>query len=260
MRILSLSLLSFFLFNCSMISNVFEEKPLSVEDYYKNGIVLFDKEKFRKAKDKFLYVVENDPGSYLAIESALYLGKIHFELKEFEEASYQFSYYMMFSKDLANIETAQFMKCQCIYNLTNDYNKDQSKSFMAITELQEFINNFSSSPHKDKAILMINSLRNRIARKYYETGRLYLKMKNYDSAVHYFNLLLREYYDTKFADEARISNIFCYILADDFDKAKDYYNKESNNFISEDKLEEANLILKKYQDGIGFDGLYRLYK
>ena len=119
MRILSLSLLTFFLFNCSTISNTFKEKSFSIEDYFTNGKTLFDKEKFRKAKDEFIYITENDPGSYLAIESALYLGKIHFELKEYEEASYQFSYYMMFSKDLANIEIAQFMKCQCIYNMTN---------------------------------------------------------------------------------------------------------------------------------------------
>ena len=200
MRILSISLLSFFLFNCSMISNTFKEKSFSIEDHFTNGKTLFDKEKFRKAKDEFIYITENDPGSYLAIESALYLGKIYFELKEYEEASYQFSYYMMFSKDLANIEIAQFMKCQCIYSMTNDYNKDQSKSFIAIVDLQEFVDNFSSSPYKDKAVIMINDLRGRIARKYYETGRLYLKMNNYDSAFYYYNLLLRDYYDTKFAD------------------------------------------------------------
>ena len=65
------------------------------------------------------------------------------------------------------------------------------------TDLQEFVDNFSSSPYKDKAIIMINDLRDRIARKYYETGRLYLKMNNYDSALYYYNLLLRDYYDTR---------------------------------------------------------------
>ena len=72
--------------------------------------------------------------------------------------------------------------------------------------------------------------------------------------------MLRDYYDTKFADDARISTIFCYILMDDFKEAQNYFDEEIANFSMEEKGNEARSMLKKYKDGIGLDGLYRLYK
>ena len=39
---------------------------------------------------------------------------------------------------------------------------------------------YKKKSFKDKAYKMIVELRNRIARKYFETGRLYLKMKKFD--------------------------------------------------------------------------------
>ena len=54
---------------------------------------------------------------------------------------------------------------------------------------------------KYSLVIFIDILRSRKAEKVYETGRLYLKLKEFDSAIIYFNDVIDNYYDTEFADE-----------------------------------------------------------
>ena len=64
--------------------------------------------------------------------------------------------------------------------------------------IQEFLDNFPYSKYKEDSYQLIQKLRNRIAKKNFEAGRLYLKMKNFKSAFFYFDIILSEFYDTKF--------------------------------------------------------------
>ena len=66
--------------------------------------------------------------------------------------------------------------------------------------------------HVEDAYDMVVKLRNRIAKKHYETARLYLKMKKFDSSFYYLNMVLSDYYDTKYYDEAIITYIFTFII------------------------------------------------
>ena len=107
---------------------------------------------------------------------------------------------------------------------------------------------------------MIQKLRERIAKKNFEAGRLYLKMKNFKSAFFYFNIILSEFYDTKYHDMALVSYIFTFIVKGNYEDAKLYYEENKDNFIKKEFKAEAKSILKDYKDGLGFSGLYRLYK
>ena len=246
----------FFMFGCS----TFNKKELSNQERFEKGEHYFLKNKFQKAKTEFEFIIQEDQGTNLSLKSTLYLAKTLFELKLYEEASYNFNYYSMFSKDINNIEFAQFMKCKCSFEMTKPYNNDQSDSFLCISVIQEFIDNFSYSIYVDDAYDMVIQLRNRISKKYYETGRLYLKMKEFDSAFYYFNIVLSDYYDTKYYDEAIISYIFTYIVMDDYNQADIYLNSNQNKFKSNQKLKEAQKLLSNYKDGIGLSGYFRLYR
>ena len=59
-----------------------------------------------------------------------------------------------------------------------------------------------------------------MARKQHQTGRLYMKLKEYDSALLYFNDTIDDYYDTVYSDKARVSIIQSYLFKNEVSKAK----------------------------------------
>tara|TARA_Y100001970_G_scaffold124989_1_gene154778 strand:- start:5805 stop:6578 length:774 start_codon:yes stop_codon:yes gene_type:complete len=246
----------FFAQSCSL----FKKDDLSSADKFDLGVEYFSKKKFQKAKDKFEFLVQNEQGTNIGLESTLYLAKSLFELEEYDEASYNFNYYSMFSKNIKNVEYSQFMKCRCAFELTLPYSKDQSNSFFAISVIQEFLDNFPSTIYKEDAYDMLSKLRNRLSKKYYESARLYLKMGEFESAFYYFDIIILEYYDTYHFDQALISYIFTYIVMGDYDKALDYFELNNKKFIDIKNRDEAEQILIDYKNRLGFSGLYRLYK
>ena len=239
---------------------LFKKSNVTSEDRFEKAKIYLSKNKFEKAKNQFQLIIQNDDGSGLSLESHLYIGESFYGLKNYEEAIYHFNYYSMFSNSIENVEKAQFMKAKCTFKMTLDYNNDQSKSFLAISSIQEFLDNFPYSIYKDEAYIIIQELRERIARKHFENGRLYLKLKKFDSAMYYFDIVISDYYDTKYSDESKIAYIFTYIVMKEHDKANEYFNENKLTFKSSDKLKEAEQILNDYKNGLNISGYYRLYK
>ena len=85
-------------------------------------------------------------------------------------------------------------------------------------------------------------------------------MKKFDSAMYYFDIVISDYYDTKYSDESKIEYIFTYIVMKQQDKANEYFNANKLTFKSADKLKEAEQILDDYKNGFNISGYYRLYK
>jgi outer membrane protein assembly factor BamD len=123
-----------------------------------------------------------------------------------------------------------------------------------------FIEDFPESDFLDDAEEAILSLRLKLARKDYEVGRMYLKSEEYDSAVIYFQSVLNHYYDTSFADDARIGIIFTHILNENRESAQSYFNSQEGRFLSDNKYKEAETLLQNTETGLGMTQYYQLYK
>ena len=85
-------------------------------------------------------------------------------------------------------------------------------------------------------------------------------MKKFDSAMYYLDIVISDYYDTKYSDESKILYIFTYIVMKEYDKANQYFNTNKLTFKSPSKLKEAEKMLNDYKDGLNISGYYRLYK
>ena len=94
----------------------------------------------------------------------------------------------------------------------------------------------------------------------FEVGRLYLKLEEYESALIYFRSVLNNYYDTDFADDARIGIIFTHILNENRQGARSYLNTEKNRFVKPEKYKEAESLLVDTETGLKLAHYYQLYK
>ena len=142
---------------CSVFNN--DKIEMTEEERFEKAKILLSNNKFEKAKNEFQIIIQNQKGTSLSLDSYFYLGESFFGLKNYEEAIYHFNYYSMFSNQIENVEKAQFMKSKCEFELTLDYNNDQDQTFLAISSIQEFLDNFPYSIYKDDAFKMIEDLR-----------------------------------------------------------------------------------------------------
>ena len=223
------------------------------EQFYKSG-------KYTRAKDELQFVVMNNPGSQMALDAQYLLGESHFELKEYEDAALEFDRFSRFSQSYEKTETARFRICECAINMSNSFQKDQTSTIEAIDRLQEFIEDYPSSKRLDTASKEIASLRLKLAKKEFESARLYLKLEEYDSALIYLNNVLTQYYDTEIIDEVRLTIVFLYLLQNEVETATFYLETQEEKFTSNVKLEEAQNLIFKMENGLGLSEYLRLYK
>ena len=240
--------------NLSDIQNELNQK-------FNKGKELFDKGKYTRAKNEFDYILLNDRGSDIGTQARFYQAETLYMLEQFEEAISSYEKVLQYSDDSNKIELSKFKICKCYFDLSNHHNRDQSNNDLALEKLQYFIDQYPFSSYLEKAENYIAILRNRKAEKIYQTARLYLKLKEFNSALIYFDEVLKKYYDTPIADDARISIIFLYLLRDDTNEAESYYNSNKAKFINKDKEVEANDLLYNYNDKNNwFKNFIRLYK
>ncbi|MBS4029067.1 MAG: outer membrane protein assembly factor BamD [Ignavibacteriales bacterium] len=196
---LSAFLFSLVLFGCSSSELV---KEISAEEHFLKGKEYFDDESFLEAIEEFKVVGLQYSGSDFADDAQLYLGECYFERSEYLLAAYEFE---MLKKRMASsplVPVAQFKIALCYYRLSPKSSLDQKNTTKAIDEFQAFLEYY---PKHDSAIVAakyIRTLNNRLAKKEYETAKLYLTLEEYQAAQHYFEKVLERYHDTEYADDA----------------------------------------------------------
>ena len=225
------------------------------------GISFFEKGKHTRSLDEFSYILLNDRGSEIGVEARYYQGEANFELEQYDEAIANYEKFLHYSSDQGKIEYIRFKICQSYFNLATTYSRDQTNNDFAFMKLQYFIDEFPASEYITKSEELLSVLRSRKAQKVYETGRLYLKLKEYESSIIYFNDVIESYYDTEYADQSRISIIFFYLLQNKSKEANSFYEDNKDNFQDISSKEEAELLLSNYSDtSFWIKNKIRLYK
>ena len=243
--------------NCSSNSVYIEE---DLTPTFNKALKLFYKGKYLRAKDKFEYIIMTDPGSKLANESQYYKGESLFQIKEYDEAWITFEQYVRFTNNIEKIEISRYRICECAIYSTNSYQRDQRHTKRALEQLQMFLEDFPQSELVQDAEKAISELRIKLAEKEYEVGRLYLKLEEYEAAFIYFLSVLNNYYDTVFADDARIGIIFTHILNENRQGATSYLRAEKNRFLKQEKYNKAEALLNETEGGLKMNHYYQLYK
>ena len=256
-KLTTIIIIGMFIAGCGRKEVLLEEDLIPRFD---KAMEYFERGKFLRAKDEFDYIIMADPGSKIANESQYYKSESMFQMEEYDGASNGFDRYARFSPDYSKIEKARYRICECAIFSSNSYQREQSQTHYALEQLQMFIEDFPKSDLVIDAESAILDLRRKLARKEYEVGRMYLKLEEYDSALLYFKSVLNHYYDTAIADDARIGIVFTHILNDNRMGAESYYKTQKDRFLSDEKMNEAEILLQDTEAGLKLAQYYQLYK
>lgn len=201
---LILILLTLFLFACS---STLDTTNMTPEERLAYAIKLYEQEDYEEAVKEFDAIILQYPGSSIVDDAQYYLAMTRFMREEYILAGYQFSRLIKGMPSSEYLADAQYMLADCYYELSPDFTLDQQYSKKAVEEFQVFIDFFPLNPKVAEAEAKIKELNDKMAKKEYESARIYHKMEYYLAAQKYYDNVMEIYHDTQYAPLALYDKI-----------------------------------------------------
>src|SRR6201995_2184137 len=207
---------------------------------YKEAIRLYNKRDYSKALELFDVLVTRYRGQEQAEDLYYYYAYTNYKLRDYTSARYHFKTFADTYPTSSRAEECRFMAAYCYYLDSTIFSLDQTNTQSAIDALQRFINLYPKSERVAEASKLIQNLRDKLEEKAYANAKLYLTIGDFQAAVIAFGNALRDYPDTKYAEEMEFLTI----------KAQYLYAKRSAEFVQEDRynqvVTDADQFTEKY--------------
>lgn len=221
---------------------------LTIEQRFNRGLEFFENEKYYNAQQEFQLVIISGSHTEFGDDAQFYLGESYFKNKEYILAISEYERLARNMKYSEYVEKARWRICQAYVKESPKFFHDQENTRKALQKLQEFIDEYPNSEYNDDAKETIKSLRNKLAKKMYNSGELYIKLRTYDSAIITFEDLLTNYYDTEYAEQAHIGIIRSNILMKNVEEAVRYYEENKSKIVSDEGVEKVQALLSSIGD------------
>ena len=228
------------------ISNPFDDN-IPYNTRFDDGLAFFEEEKYVKASQQFNIIVDRASHTDLGDDALFFLAESYFLNKDYDLALVEFEKLVSRMGFSPYIEKSRWRICETLMLLSPNFYHDQESSKKAIAQIQDFLDDFPNSEYSKDADKLINELRTRLAEKNMETGKLYVKLKAYDSAIVSYKIVVNEFYDTKFFNDANMEIIRCLALQKKSDEAKQYLTDleiNEKSVVTESFKEQALSVIK----------------
>ncbi|MBO7459797.1 MAG: outer membrane protein assembly factor BamD [Bacteroidales bacterium] len=203
------------------------------EAKYEAALKYYEKKNYDRALQLFdvmqAYYRTKPEGENIAYLTA----ECYYYKKEYIIAS---SYYKRFVTRYPiskHAEEALYKSALCYYTISPKSTLDQTDSYTAIDEFQNFIDVFPNSDKVADANARIDTLRVKLEEKQYDICNLYFKMEEYQAAITSYETYLRDY-PTSVHREEILNNMVI-----------NYYRYAENSVKSKQR-ERYELALEKY--------------
>ena len=205
----------------------------------------FKSKKYVRAQDEFNSVLILGSGSEYGDDAQFYLGESYFFNKEYILAIAEYEKLTRKMGFSPFVEKARFKICEAYRIESPSYYHDQNYTEKALSRYQEFLDDFPNSPNKNKVLESIAILRNKIGQKEFESGILYMKMEEFESAKMIFDRVDENYYDTEIIHKARLYMIKACAENENLKLAKQYLNKYENDLRENNLYNEALIAINQ---------------
>ena len=201
----------------------------SASQLFKSGMEFYNDKKYEKAVESFQMIVYNYPGESVVDTAQYYLALSYFGNEEYALSQVEFNRLIVNYPSSVYVINAQFMKAVCFYEGTPErYDLDQSDLEQAIKLFEDFIIDHPESELMADSQKYLLLAQTRMARKYYESGVVYVRLNAPSSAKKYFQIVIDDYTNTEYAAKAT------YYIAESEMKLGNYDDalRQFDNFIA----------------------------
>ena len=212
------------------------DESLPLAEHLKIGMDLLDQGKFVKAQDEFKFILSRGTGTDYGDDAQFFLAEAYFlndqyiiSIKEYENLTRKMAFSPFFEK-------ARFRICEAYRIESPNYYNDQAYTEKALERYREFLDDFPDSKHSKTVSESMRVLRNKLAKKLYETGILYIKMDEFEPARMSFNQVLDLYYDADIIESVHYQIIQSYLKQGNNKKARSHWINKGKEYITKEKL------------------------
>ncbi|MDR1879088.1 MAG: outer membrane protein assembly factor BamD [Bacteroidales bacterium] len=196
-----------------------EAKYEAAKTYYEKGAYLSAAQLFEEIYP--LYISSSEGENILFLFADSYM-KNH----DYLMAAFHFKDYLRRYPQSPRAEEASFLAARCYYLNSPAYNLDQTDSYLAIEDLEIFLNTYPSSKFQEEGNGMMDSLRNKLAKKDFNIALMYYNTGNYKAANISFDNLFKDYPNSAF-----IESSLYYLVKNNFEYAqKSIDSKKSERY------------------------------
>ena len=205
---------------------------------YQEGLKFYNKKEYTKALGLFDDVAPKYRGQSSATDLFYYQAMANYKLKDYTSAAYLFKQFAETFPSDAKAEECRFLTAYCFYLDSPGFSLDQDNTLKAIERLQLFINLYPKSERVAEANKLVQNLHERLEEKSFANSKLYLTISDYQSAVISFGNTLRDFPDTKYAEEIDYLTI----------KAQYEYAAHSLEIKQEDRYDQAIALTDQFTE------------
>lgn len=222
---------------------------------YQEAIKFYEKKKYTKALALFDDLMIKYRGQAEAEDLYYYTAYTNYRIKDYTSARYHFKQFAITYPNSPRAEECRFMSAYCYFVDSPRSSLDQENSRKAIDELQLFVNLYPDSERAKEAADLIQKLRDKLEIKAFENAKLYYNMgqpEDYRASVIAMENMLREYPDTRFAEEVEflmfksqyLFAVNSYVNRQEirFNEAIDYYDSFVEHYPESKYKKEADNI------------------
>jgi len=213
-----------------------DERMKVAEEMFKDGDYL-------DARTQFRIVILNSPGGSLSDKAQFYYAECHFNLKEYILAIAEYEKLVRVYSNSEYVDDAQYKIGLSNFKLSPKPALDQTNTEKAIAEFQKFLEDYPNSPLVSKVNEFMSKCRNKLAEKNFKSGESYRKRTLYRSALVYYDFVLDNFYDTKFAEKALWEKAECYRRMGEAEQAEKFYKLYLDKYPKSSKNEKIKNLL-----------------
>lgn len=216
--IISVLTVSFFACTSAGDTNINTEDPQAA---FNIAMRAYNSRDYLQAITDFSFIKVRFSGSQVVDQAQYYLAMSHFNRKEYILSAYEFETLIRNYPTSDFAIQARYNMAMSYYNLSPEYYLDQTYTFIAISEFQNFIELYPNDEKVADARNKIRELRNKLSLKHLRSAELYLKMEDRRAALIYYDYILKDYFETEYADDALLGKIRILVERRRFEEAKE---------------------------------------
>ena len=240
-----ISLLTVFYLGCH--KETVNLRELTPEEQFEYAKQIFDKKDYYKAKLQFTIIVLNNPGHQIIEKAQFYLSESHYFQKEYLLAVEEYEKLIRSLPRSPYVDDARFKVAMCYFNLAPKYSLDQEYTYKAISQFQQFLEEYPNSELRPETEKMLKTCVHKLAKKEYKSGELYRKMSYFQAALISFDSVLERYHDSEFADDALYWKGECHRKLREWEEAEKAFTDLISKHAQSDWASRAESKIKEIQ-------------
>lgn len=218
---------------------------LDAEDQFLLAKEKYDHRKYLEAQTEFQKLIWNFPGSDYVDEAQFHLAECLFHQEDFPAAIHEYQRLLSNYSQSPLADAAQYKVALCYYKESLPAQLDQEFTHKVIQELRIFLEDYPNSEYVPEAQKLLLAARTKLAKKEYFNGHLYYRMGEYSAAIIYFEEILNDYSDTKWADDTQFAIGECQQSQKKWEQALESYRKVLEISTSEKLIRRAQKRIGK---------------